>query len=145
VNVSSESSAHISSGFALGYLYKTIKDELNSISAKTGGKLSAVKLAGWLAEILSTETGGSKLGDPERVLEVWRNSTKGNAITPEEEVHVRTHERRPLSKKARRAISLGQKRRWAKQKGKKPHKHWTQLPKNKAKMMSNIKAMHKAA
>ena len=114
MNASTKSSSDISSGFALGYLYKTIKDELNSIAATTGGKISALKLAGWLANLLSAETDGSVLGSTKHLPQVWGRPTKGNGTASEETVHVRPHGRRTLSRKARKKISDAQKARWAK-------------------------------
>jgi hypothetical protein len=111
---STQSNTVFSTGFAFGNLYKTIKEELNSIGAASGGSFTPISLARRLARLLNSEEVRGELGSSERVLQVQVHSTGLPETTSAQSSHVRTHEHRALSKKARKNISIAQKARWAK-------------------------------
>jgi hypothetical protein len=119
-NVSTkQSDSYFSTGFALGYLYKDIKNELNSIGSASGGSFTPIELALRLSRLLSAEEVRSELGSAESMSQVWSHSagrTKASesATASVPEVHVRAHGSRTLSKKARANIARAQRARWAK-------------------------------
>lgn len=71
-----EGSPNFSSEFALGYFYRGVKEELNSISAASGGEILAHELAGRLAALLLAEESRSELGPEHLVSSVRKQATK---------------------------------------------------------------------
>lgn len=91
-------------GFALGYLYHEVKQELNNITAASGGAISAHELATKLAILLSTEARGTVLGAPDHVSSLRRAPAKASeALEPLE-----------VARRAHRLRTSGIKRYWAK-------------------------------
>jgi len=132
VNVrTKKSNSNISTWFAFGCLYQRTKQELNNIAAEGGGEITASELAGWMAELLSAEASRSILGSTEHMPQVRRDSAEGHASASEKALHVRSRKRRTLSKKALKAISDAQKKRWkkyhAKKVGKKLKSYWSKM------------------
>lgn len=68
--------SNFSADFALGYFYRSVKDELNSIAAASSGEISAYELAGRLAAFLLAEESRQELGFEHRVRKVRRQTTK---------------------------------------------------------------------
>lgn len=76
-NVSSKKSdSNFSADFALGYFYRSVKDELNAIAAASSGEISAYELAGRLAAFLLAEESRQELGVEHRVRKVRRQAPK---------------------------------------------------------------------
>lgn len=63
--------------FKLGYIYKTLKEDLNSLSDETGGTVSALEFGARLADVLHSETNGERVGVTNHVPALRRTPRTG--------------------------------------------------------------------
>ena len=105
--------------FRLGYLYRDIKAQLNTLGAETSGEITPLDAARWVGRLLLAEAGGGLLDGTQHLSEMWGHSSEGDEVGPgKAEVHVRPRDfetlkpKRVLSMKARRSIAKAQRKRW---------------------------------
>lgn len=141
------------SNFHIGYVFSHVETFID-IYAKTH-RISADELTSGLSEILSSQREG-----PEHEMSsplVSNGASSSHSTRAKEKMAVRSHLHEPhgqasevgvrvkrkLSAAGRRKISMAQKARWTKireqTKEKRKKKHWTQLPKNKARLRKLLK------
>lgn len=94
----SEGDSRFQEGVEVGYLYATIKTQLNTITAKSGGLLSTSELAVGLGNLLLAEAVEPILHDPQRMPQVRRRAARGHEKpAPTEAIHVRPRHKRALT------------------------------------------------
>lgn len=89
--------ADLQTGFAVGYVYHRIKQELDTIGTTTGGKITPHDAAAWVGKLLLAEARRGLLDGRQPLPEVRRDSTdvhEKRAAT--EKVHVHARDQRTL-------------------------------------------------
>lgn len=109
----------LQTGFAAGYFYRNIEENVDAIGAKTGGALSPGQFAEWVGELLLSKARREVLGNPEYLSQVRGDAAAGHALrAAAAEVHVRPRRlpalngRPELSAEARERIAVAQRERW---------------------------------
>lgn len=108
--------------FELGYLYRHVEEQLNIISAATGGAISVLELASRFGALILRSKSREELGPAENLPALRNEATKGNQRVAKVAMDDKSHSggTRPLKKKrilsaaGRARISKTQKDRWAK-------------------------------
>lgn len=92
-----ENASDLQTGFAVGYVYHRVKQELDHIGATSGGKVSAADAAAWLGKLLLSEARRGVLDGTEPLPQVWRTATKRHAQpAPAAKVHVHARDKQAL-------------------------------------------------
>lgn len=134
-NVKKQRSADFQTAeFALGYLYRGIKADIDAFGAAHGATIPVTLVAARLGSLLLSEAGGGILDGAQYLSQVRRHTAEGDEVgIGPEKVHVRPRgdkaplkPKRVLSKEARKRIGDAQRKRWAKSKKlrKKANSYW---------------------
>lgn len=116
MNVQKQRSSDYQEGLGTGFVYAKAQQAIEAVTTSTGGVVSRPQLAVGVANLLLSEAGGHELRPTHRVQSVRASSPK------------------PGKAMAKVAV-VGSSRT------DRPRVHWTQLPKNKAKMKASIRKM----
>jgi hypothetical protein len=108
MNGKKQYSTDYSQGFAVGFLYASTEQNINTVVAQAGGTLSGQDLARRLGELLLSKTSGWVLDSSERLPKVRAYTSKRYAIsTGSKKVHVRPRTDGTQSKLSPQAIYWG--------------------------------------